>query len=389
MINITDKAKCCGCTACKYICPNNCIRLDEDEEGFLYPKIDTARCINCGLCEKVCPMLNTRSELLPLGTYAAINEDENIRKKSSSGGVFSLLAEWTIGSGGVVYGARYNSDWMVITDSIDSLEEIYLFRGSKYMQSNLNDSYLECREILKEGRLVLFCGTPCQISGLKNYLRCQYDNLITVDFVCHGVPSPRVWRRYLEELFPREGDRVISDINFRDKKNGWKQFRLVIDYIEDGQRNSTASVYTENIFMRAFLSDLILRPSCYQCPVKCGRSHADITIGDLWGAEYIVPYMDDNQGISLVMTNTSKGEELFKKIPVKEFPIEYIDVCKYNSAIVEASRPHLRRSEFFKGLEQTKSISESIKYSLRPTFRQRLSLIRQFIRSLIVVDNKS
>ena len=147
MINITDKAKCCGCTACKYICPNNCIRLDEDEEGFLYPKIDTARCINCGLCEKVCPMLNTRSELLPLGTYAAINEDENIRKKSSSGGVFSLLAEWTIGSGGVVYGARYNSDWMVITDSIDSLEEIYLFRGSKYMQSNLNDSYLECREI--------------------------------------------------------------------------------------------------------------------------------------------------------------------------------------------------------------------------------------------------
>ena len=389
MINITDKAKCCGCTACKYICPNNCIRLDEDEEGFLYPKIETARCINCGLCEKVCPMLNTRSELLPLGTYAAINEDENIRKKSSSGGVFSLLAEWAIGSGGVVYGARYNSDWMVITDSIDSLEEIYLFRGSKYMQSNLNDSYLECREILKEGRLVLFCGTPCQISGLKNYLRCQYDNLITVDFVCHGVPSPRVWRRYLEELFPREGDRVISDINFRDKKNGWKQFRLVIDYIEDGQRNSIASVYTENIFMRAFLSDLILRPSCYQCPVKCGRSHADITIGDLWGAEYIVPDMDDNQGISLVMTNTSKGEELFKKIPVKEFPIEYIDVCKYNSAIVEASRPHLRRSEFFKGLEQTKSISESIKYSLRPTFRQRLSLIRQFIRSLIVVDNKS
>lgn len=388
MINITDKSKCCGCTACKYICQNNCIYLAEDKEGFLYPIVDTAICVNCGLCEKVCPVLNSKSELLPLGTYAAINEDDSVRKKSSSGGIFSLLAEWIIRSGGVVFGARYNSDWMVITESIDSLDEIYLFRGSKYLQSNLNDSYLKCRRILKEGRQVLFCGTPCQISGLKNYLRCQYDNLITVDFVCHGVPSPGVWRRYLEELFPLESDRVISDINFRDKKNGWKNFRFVIDYIEDGQKYSLASVFTENIFMRAFLSDLILRPSCYQCPVKRGRSHADITIGDLWGAETIVPDMDDNQGISLVMTNTSKGEELLKKIQVK-VPIEYVDVCKYNSAIVESSRPHLRRSEFFKGLEQTKSISESIKYSLRPTFRQRLSLIRQFIRSLIVVDNKS
>ena len=317
MINITDKAKCCGCTACKHICPNNCIYLVEDKEGFLYPKVDAAICVNCGLCEKVCPVLNFKSELLPLETYAAINEDEYIRKKSSSGGVFSLLAEWVIGSGGRVFGARSDSEWMVITESIDSLEDIDAFRRSKYLQSNLKDSYLKCREILKDGRLVLFCGTPCQISGLKNYLRRQYDNLITVDFVCHGVPSPGVWRRYLGELFPRDSDRVISDINFRDKKNGWKNFSFVIDYTEGGKKFSLASVYSENIFMRAFLNDLILRPSCYQCPVKCGRSHADITIGDLWGAENIVPDMDDNQGVSLIMTNTPKGKKLLEKIQVK------------------------------------------------------------------------
>lgn len=385
MINITDKAKCCGCTACKQICPNNSICLEEDLEGFLYPKVDATICINCGLCERVCPILTYRSESLPLGTYAAINEDYSIRRQSSSGGVFSLLTEWVIGMGGIVFGARYDDNWMVITDYTDSLEGTYAFRGSKYLQSNLNDSYLKCREILKDGRLVLFCGTPCQISGLQNYLRIEYDNLITVDFVCHGVPSPGVWRQYLGELVSKES-MEISDIRFRDKKSGWKRFSFVIDYIKDGHKFSMASIFSDNIFMRAFLSNLILRPSCYQCPVKCGRSHADITIGDLWGAENIVPDMDDNQGISLLMTNTSKGEKLLEKIRLKKTPIDYLDACKYNSAIIESSRPHLRRSEFFEGLEESKSISDRIKYSLRPTFRQRLSFIKQLVKKLIFID---
>ena len=387
MINITDKAKCCGCTACKHICPNNCIYLVEDKEGFLYPKVDTAICVNCGLCEKVCPVLNSKSELLPLGTYAAINEDDSVRKKSSSGGIFSLLAEWIIRSGGVVFGARYDANWMVITESIDSLNEIYTFRGSKYLQSNLNDSYLKCKGILKEGKQVLFCGTPCQISGLKNYLRYSYDNLTTVDFVCHGVPSPGVWRRYIEELFPRDGERLISDIKFRDKTTGWKNFSFVIDYTENAKKHSMTSVFSENIFMRAFLSDLILRPSCYQCPVKNGRSQADITIGDLWGAENIVSDMDDNQGISLLMTNTLKGKKLLEQIKVKVTSIDYWEACKYNSAIIESSRPHFRRSEFFLGLEDCKSINEHMKYCLRPTFRQRLSLIKQRIKKLMFIDN--
>lgn len=381
MVIITDKIRCCGCTACEQVCPMQCIHFFEDEEGFLYPLADDSSCIKCGLCEKVCPVINKGEESLPLKTYAAINEDISVRKNSSSGGVFYLLAEQIINKNGVVFGARFDNNWMVVTEPEDTLDGVKLFRGSKYLQSNLNDSFKHCEILLKEGRHVLFSGTPCQIVGLKNYLRNDYENLITVDFVCHGVPSPGIWKRYIAEVTSMSS-KTISDIKFRDKKNGWRKFSFVINCNEDGKNYSISSLYSENLFMKAFLCDLILRPSCYQCPVKCGRSHSDITIGDLWGAEHIVPAMDDDQGISLVMVNSSKGIKLVKQIDVRSESIEYADACKYNTAIFQSSNPHFRRSDFFSNLDKSQSICNLIQYNLRPTFLQRLSLIKLRVRNL-------
>ena len=198
MIHIADKHNCCGCSACASVCPRGCISMRADSEGFLYPEADAQACIDCGLCEKVCNELHpfTRSE--PLKVLAAVNRDEAVRMKSSSGGLFHLLARRTIEEGGVVFGARFDSDWQVLIDYADTMEGVKAFMGSKYVQARIADSYKDARRFLSEGRKVLFSGTPCQIAGLHQFLRREYANLLTVDIVCHGTPSPKVWGLYLE-----------------------------------------------------------------------------------------------------------------------------------------------------------------------------------------------
>lgn len=245
MINIIDKKNCCGCNACVQHCPKSCITMQEDEEGFLYPIVDQEVCIDCGLCEKVCPVLNQGEERKPLQVYAANNTNEEIRMQSSSGGVFTLLAETIIQEGGVVFGARFNDDWEVIHDYTETQEGLATFRGSKYVQSRIGDSYCQAEQFLKKGRKVLFSGTPCQIAGLNLFLRKEYNNLLTVDFICHGVPSPGVWKSYLEELIALQGNRKnsvlshskpiilnsirdISRIEFRNKRLGWKKYSFAL-----------------------------------------------------------------------------------------------------------------------------------------------------------------
>ena len=212
MITITDKSKCCGCNACVQACPKQCIEMHEDDEGFLYPRVDTTRCIDCGKCEKVCPVINQAEPHRPIKVYAAINPDEEIRRQSSSGGIFTLLAEQTIKEGGVVFGARFDESWQVTHDYTESIEGLASLRGSKYVQSCIGDTFLKAEAFLKQGRKVLFTGTPCQISGLKKYLHKEYENLLTVDFVCHGVPSPLIWQKYLSETLE----------NFRAKRGAGK-----------------------------------------------------------------------------------------------------------------------------------------------------------------------
>ena len=373
MIEIKDKKDCCGCAACVQICPKVCIRLVEDAEGFLYPHVDRNSCIDCGLCEKVCPIINVGESREPLRCYAAKNKDERIRMESSSGGIFTLLAENIIDDGGVVFGARFDDKWEVVHDYTETKAGLAAFRGSKYVQSRIGNTFCQAESFLKEGRKVLFSGTPCQIKGLKLYLRKDYDNLLTVDFICHGVPSPGVWRQYLDETF-RKPDRregrgkntvlsfpkaipVITGISFRDKKLGWKKFSFVVRGKSAGQadKNSVllSDMHHNNAFMKAFLSDLILRPSCYGCRAKGGRSGSDITIADFWGIQNVLPEFDDDKGVSLVLVNK---KEIFPDLVSKGIECIESDIEKpklYNAGFSSHIRVHPGREKFFDRVSET------------------------------------
>ena len=379
MIPIQDKRSCCGCAACAQRCPKHCITMREDEEGFLYPDVDKEACIGCGLCERVCPELHEGEARTPLGTYAAVNPDESVRMQSSSGGVFTALAEKTIDEGGVVFGVGFDQHWTVRHLYAETRDQLAALRGSKYVQSEVGDSYRQAEAFLKSGRKVLFSGTPCQIAGLRRYLQREYDHLLTVDFVCHGTPSPGVFRLYLKETIEsiaRQGDKkfsfafsriphiptadvvaakagfAISDIRFRDKREGWKKYSFALSLSKAraaGEQNtvSLSSIYTDNPFMQAFLADYSLRPSCYACPAKSLKSGSDLTLGDFWGIEHIAPSLDDDRGVSLLMVNTDKGAQWMEQIAVNLYEEAYTAVLSYNPSICQSVTCPPKRKFFF------------------------------------------
>ena len=342
MVNVVDRTLCCGCGACEQICPKHCVQMVADEEGFLYPKVDQEKCIKCGLCEKICSFKKSRRTIKPLNVFAAINNDKSVRAISSSGGVFGAIAKKILEDGGLVFGAAFDDDWTVCITFVDNVRELHKLQGAKYVQARVGNSYLKCESFLKKGRTVLFSGTPCQISGLKHYLRDEYDNLITCEVVCHGTPSPQVWKNFLKDCFGNSKD--IFCISFRDKRSGWKEYSFSLKGKKD-----ISSPYKEVSYMRAFLWDLILRPSCYHCKMKSGRSLADITLGDFWGIEKIKPELDDDKGVSLVLINSVKGGALLKKLSsIETYEATYEAAVKYNPAICFSVKPHPRREYFFK-----------------------------------------
>ena len=355
MINITDKHKCCGCTACVSVCPKGCISMSEDKEGFLYPVVDSVKCIDCGLCEKVCPVLHPlNNESEPL-VYAAINNDESIRMQSSSGGIFTLLAESVIDKGGVVFGACFDRNWNVVHNYTETKEGLAKFRGSKYVQSNVGKSFSQVKAFLDAGRIVLFSGTPCQVAGLKNYLRKPYPILLTVDLVCHGVPSPDVWRKYLEETVCRAyGIKknkpavnlcdYISDIKFRAKDKGWKKFSFKIEY-KDGR--TEMNPFYENPYMNIFLSNLSLRLSCYVCPVKLHNLQSDITLADFWGVDKIDNEIDDNKGCGLLLIHNRDKLDLLFGMNCKLFRHQLDEVVEYNPSILCSVDEPINRNFFW------------------------------------------
>lgn len=385
MIELQEKKDCCGCSACVQRCPKQCIRMEEDHEGFLYPIIDKATCIDCGLCEKVCPVINRGEERKPIGVYAAKNYDEEIRRTSSSGGIFTSLAYEIIDKGGVVFGASFNKHWEVAHSYTETREGIAAFRGSKYVQSIIGETFKQAEEFLKQGREVLFSGTPCQIAALKAFLRKEYNNLTTIDFICHGTPSPGVLRWHIGEQIEkvaRKSDKkysfalqsipnipkadalagdagyTIKGIRFRDKRRGWKKYSFALDLSEataDGEKNTVSLSYTldRDSYLRGFLKDLYLRPSCHHCPSKAGRSGSDITLADFWGYACIDKQYDDNKGISAVVINSKKGEELFHSLDIDKREAPYDFLCKDNPCINKPTRFKEGRNLFYNSKEKS------------------------------------
>lgn len=365
MLNITNKQDCCGCYACYNVCIKNCISFSEDQEGFFYPHVDHDKCISCNLCVKVCPVINSCESREPIRVYAAKNYDVNIIEQSSSGGIFTLFAEKIIKEDGVVFGAKFNDKWEVIHDYIETGHDISMFRESKYVQSKIADTYKKAEIFLKQGRKVLYSGTPCQIKGLKLYLRHEYTNLLTIDFVCHGVPSPGIWQQYLNEMFfiPKNDKRhlKLTSINFRNKKYGWKNFCLAFKG-QNKQGYGSFSLFdkhSNNPYMKAFLKDLTLRPSCYNCPAREGKSQSDITLADFWGIWNIDSEFNDDKGTSAVLFYNSKYFNFLEsnsKAKIEPYSL----VMKYNSPITKSPKIPDNRAVFFTRINNGESISNVI-----------------------------
>lgn len=305
--------KCTGCMACVNICPRNAIRVKIDEKGFYYPEIDQECCVFCEKCNKVCPQQNSHVFFETIKVYAMLAKDDELRDTSSSGGVFSLLAKDFILKGGVIYGAAFDETWRVYHRSANNEEQLDFLRTSKYVQSDIGLTFREIKRALIKNQAVLFVGTPCQVDGLRCFLGEEYSNLLTVDLLCHGVPSPGVYAKWIEHETIIHGE--ISKISFRKKIHGWKSFRAQIQFkngdILDCKQNEG--------FMAGFLKNIYLRKSCYQCPYACTTRIGDITLGDYWDYQETKPEFieDDDRGISLVMVNTPKGVSALKNIRSK------------------------------------------------------------------------
>ena len=370
MIDILDKKDCCGCSACVQRCPKHCISMVEDEEGFLYPKVDLSLCIDCGLCEKVCPVINQTALSEPLEVYAATNPNEEIRLQSSSGGIFSILARKIINEGGVVFGARFDQNWQVEHGYAENFEELGRLLRSKYVQSNIGDSFKQAESFLKVGKSVLFVGVPCHIAGLKKYLRKNYSNLLTVDIVCHGVPSPMIWRDYLTSLNIPE----IVSINFRAKQTEgfcWKGYGLVIK--DNSGQNVVAQTTANNLFLSGFSKNLFLRPSCHNCPAKYGKSGSDMTLGDFWGIWNKYPELDDNKGVSMVLINSEQGRKIVGELDLNLSLSSFEDATKGNPMLCKSTPMPVQRQIFWEQY-QTDGINciLPIVKSMQPSFASRI-----------------
>lgn len=350
MITIVETQNCTGCYSCSSICPEHCIAMQSDSEGFWYPTADRDTCVECGLCEKVCPMQRKAEVKNDPQAYACRNKDESVRLLSSSGGLFTLIAGQIISNRGVVFGASFGHDFTVSHSYAETMEELEGLRGSKYVQSKIGDTYKQIKGFLSQGQLVLFSGTPCQIGGLKAYLQNDYEKLFCVDIICHGVPSPEVWQKYVayREKRAKSPTRRIS---FRRKDEGWKRYSVSFSF-----ENNTEYLQTldKDLYMQAFLRDICLRPSCYACNFKTLHRQSDITLADFWGIQHILPEMDDDKGTSLLLLNSNSGKKMFEGIKNQ---IAYQEVVMshaiaYNQPAIKSALQNPKRKTFFKELDQ-------------------------------------
>ena len=391
MINIIDKSKCCGCCACVDICVHKAITLKEDIEGFWYPVVDKDKCTDCGLCEKACPELNITTlkkndYLQPAKTIAAIHKNMRVRWDSTSGGAFTALADAMYRQGGYVCGAIYNEDFSVRNYISNNKEDLVKIRSSKYLQSKAEGIYAEIRQLLRKGEKVLACGTPCQMAALRSFLRKDYENLIIVDFICRGVNSPKVYRKYLDSLERKYGSKVVY-VKAKNKELGWRNLTRKVVF-ENGE--AYYGVKMEDDFRRGYHTNVFCRPSCYTCQYKGFPRIADITIADYWGIEKVDKNLDNNIGTSMILLNSKKGEEFFELV---KNDLEYTEtafesILAGNGALATPlSAPKINREEFFKDLDEGtfESVTEKyfpLKQTDKKSTKQKIKENIKFLRNI-------
>ena len=303
------RSACCGCESCANVCPQNCITMTQDAEGFFYPKINHENCIKCGRCESICPSLNAREVLpqkLPI-IFVAINPNEKIRRHSSSGGAFTALSEKILNDGGIIFGAGFDENWHVKHMAAENFDALENLRGSKYVQSRIGNIFKRVKAEVESGRKVLFSGTPCQCAGLKNFLGKDFENLLTVGIMCHGVPSPLLWESYIQW---RGRGHEISRVNFRSKRFGWLNFQLEITFKDCGYYSKPNM---QDFYIQEFLLNVILRPACESCKFRFPNLNCDILLGDAWGIQNFAPEVTDNRGTSIIVVNNNNGLDYLKK----------------------------------------------------------------------------
>lgn len=360
MISINKKDNCCGCYACVNVCPKDCISMEEDSEGFNYPCVDKSKCVDCTLCEKVCPIINkdkvAQGSNEEDNTYVAYTKNEIVRKNSSSGGMFTELAESVLKNNGVVFGCAFDDDFNAHHIMVNNSSDLEKLRGSKYIQSQIESTYKEAEKLLKNGKLVLFSGVACQIAGLNSYLRKDYNNLITVDVLCHGVPSGKAWRKYIDDNQKRHNAK-LNKYYFRNKDNGWKVFTVKQMYMDN---QGESSPFNKDSFMQLFLGEVCLRPSCHNCRFKDIRRPSDITLGDCWGVQNYMPEMDDDKGTSVVIAHTKKGVNILNSVK-NNLVIKKAKLDRALPPTADSRKsvlPHKNREIFFKQLNEGKSVDE-------------------------------
>lgn len=308
MDSVIEKSRCTGCHACFNACPAGAIRMEEDKEGFLFPVIDAQACVDCGLCRMSCPVLHPPELLRGESTYACAAAERDLRLASSSGAVFTLLAEDTLRDGGVVCGAAFDGPERVRHVLVETPEQLSRIKGAKYVQSEIGDVFQRIDSALKSGRRVLFSGTGCQAAGLKSFLGCDPEELLTVDMICHGVPSPAVWRDYLKEM-GKDSPVAAAEFRAKEPSGGRSCFRL---RFVNGEELGHA--YQDDLYVKGFLQNLYLRESCFSCPFKGTQRCSDMTIGDFWSVKEYHPALDDGYGVSAVLTHSEKGDRAFRRI---------------------------------------------------------------------------
>ena len=346
MIDKVSPNKCCLCRACFEICPAGAIDFTVSENGFNYPAIDSVKCINCQKCDRVCPEINDTFNVeqgFPV-VYAGHSIDDEIRANSSSGGMFFEIAKKVIADGGYVAGAVFLFHFQVKHIVTDDIETVKRMRGSKYAQSDNVGEFNKIKDLLKDGKQVLFCGCPCQVAGLKSFLGNQTENLITIDFICHGIPSQEMLDAYVEYRENKMKSKIV-DLRFRDKQRGWHSSCCFCCSYENGKKYFNP--ITVDPYMKGFLTGYNLKEACYTCKYKNSSSGSDITLADFWGAEALYPKLDDNKGLSAIIVNSDIGLEILDSLNLNLIKIKLDEAIRYNKNYTTPTKMHSQRRAFF------------------------------------------